>query len=272
MIAKGQKRKLHDDDFLGGMCSGTWESQCQSLLDISLNKYYRGQEQVDHSLRRSVLIANTLKQMQPENRPFHGSVNLAGPVPSMVPLKPFSNLDSGPGVVMNGPVSVDDLEHEWMSSESDFSLSATVGSILKDLDMTIDGGPQGTRRTPFRSIDNLPDVGRQQATSGYLSSEWRPEGCRTSEQVALGGVEVMHSSYVQDGTLGDLFQDIDTSVLEREMGTLGVRADSGVARDELLKYLPSLTSVPSTSPSVFFSQSSRDLIELEHIMEILVKS
>ncbi|XP_014017572.1 cell division cycle-associated protein 4 isoform X1 [Salmo salar] len=261
MISKGQKRKV--DDVVGGMRSGTWESQRQSVLGITLFKYHRGQELMEPSLRRSVLIANTLRHIHLENKPPYGLVNLAGPVPPMVPSKPCSHRESGLGVV-NSASGVEDKKDVWMSSESDFSLSGAVSSILKELDLTVDGGlgPQAPQRTPFRSIENLPgDLGLKQSS----------EGCRTSEGVAFGSVEeVMCSSYLQDGKLDELFHDIDTSVFDKEMG---VRALSAAASDELLKYLPSLSSVPSASPSLFsLNQSFRDLNELEHIMEILVES
>ncbi|XP_035628454.1 SERTA domain-containing protein 3 [Oncorhynchus keta] len=269
MISKGQKRKLHDD-VVGCMRSATWESQRQSVLGISLDKYHRGKALVEPSLRRSVLIANTLRQIHIENKPPSGLVNLTGPVPPMVPSNPCTQRESGLGVVN----SVEDMEEVWMSSESDFSLSAAVSSILKELDLAVDGGPgpQAPQRTPFMSIENLPgDVGSRQAPTWHWSSEWRPGGSRTSEGMAFGSVEeVMHSSYLHDVKLDELFHDIDTSVFDREMG---VRALSAAASDELLKYLPSLSSVPSTSPSPFsLNQSFRDLNELEHIMEILVES
>uniref|UniRef100_A0A8C7N769 SERTA domain containing 3 n=1 Tax=Oncorhynchus kisutch TaxID=8019 RepID=A0A8C7N769_ONCKI len=240
MISKGQKRKLHDD-VVGCMRSATWESERQSVLGISLDKYHRGKALVEPSLRRSVLIANTLRQIHIENKPPSGLVNLTGPVPPMVPSNPCTQRESGLGVVN----SVEDMEEVWMSSESDFSLSAAVSSILKELDLAVDGGPgpQAPQRTPFMSIENLPgDLGSRQAPTCYL----------------------------HDVKLDELFHDIDTSVFDREMG---VRALSAAASDELLKYLPSLSSVPSTSPSSFsLNQSFRDLNELEHIMEILVES
>uniref|UniRef100_A0A8C7RKJ4 SERTA domain containing 3 n=1 Tax=Oncorhynchus mykiss TaxID=8022 RepID=A0A8C7RKJ4_ONCMY len=165
-VGFGQKRKV--DDVVGGMRSGTWDSQRQSVLGISLIKYHHGQELMEPSLRRSVLIANTLRQIHLENKPPYGA--------------------SG-------------VEDVWMSSESDFSLSAAVSSILKELDLTVDRG-QSPQRTPFRSIENLPgDLG--------LIRSW----------VAFGSVEeVVCSSYLQDVKLDELFHDIDTSVFDREMG------------------------------------------------------
>ncbi|KAL0972860.1 hypothetical protein UPYG_G00195620 [Umbra pygmaea] len=271
MISKGQKRKLHDDDVVGDVRSAAWESQRQSLLDISLEKYHRSHDCMEHSLRRSVLIANTLKHMHPENRPLSGSVTWAGPMPSGVP--PCTMRESGPGVLTNGDVVVD-MEHEWLSSESDFSLSAAVSSILKELDMTMAGGPgPGTQSLPFKPAANLAaDLGLKQYPSGNWSSERCAEGCRTSERVVFADTEeVVRSSY--DGTLDDLLHDINTSVFEREMGAIGVRDISGAASDELLKYLPPLTSVPSSSQlPISLSQSAMNLNELEHIMEMLFQS
>uniref|UniRef100_A0A8C8C592 SERTA domain-containing protein n=1 Tax=Oncorhynchus tshawytscha TaxID=74940 RepID=A0A8C8C592_ONCTS len=144
-VGFGQKRKV--DDVVGGMRSGTWESQRQSVLGISLVKYHRGQELMEPSLRRSVLIANTLRHIHLENKPPYGL----------------------------------DKEDVWMSSESDFSLSAAVSSILKELDLTVDGG-RSPQRTPF---------------------SWVAFGCVE---------EVVCSSYLQDVKLDELFHDIDTSV------------------------------------------------------------
>jgi hypothetical protein len=198
MISKGRKRNV--DDVVGGMRSGTWESQRQSVLGISLVKYHRGQELMEPSLRRTVLIANTLRHIHLENKPPYGLVNLTGTVPPMVPSKPCLHRESGLGVV-NSASGVEDKEDVWMSSESDFSLSAAVSSILKELDLTVDRG-RSPQRTPFRSIENLPgDLG--------LKRSW----------VAFGRVEeVVCSSYLQDVKLDELFHDIDTSVFDSEMG------------------------------------------------------
>uniref|UniRef100_A0A8C8EJI1 SERTA domain-containing protein n=1 Tax=Oncorhynchus tshawytscha TaxID=74940 RepID=A0A8C8EJI1_ONCTS len=195
-VGFGQKRKV--DDVVGGMRSGTWESQRQSVLGISLVKYHRGQELMEPSLRRSVLIANTLRHIHLENKPPYGL----------------------------------DKEDVWMSSESDFSLSAAVSSILKELDLTVDGG-RSPQRTPFRSIENLPgDLG--------LKRSWVAFGCVE---------EVVCSSYLQDVKLDELFHDIDTSVT-----------------------YPLCPPFRPLHPLLSLNQSFRDLHELEHIMEILVES
>lgn len=270
MIGKGQKRKLQEDDAVGDRWS--WERQRQSVLDISLEKYQHGQELLEPSLRRSVLITNTLHQIQLEIKPPVGSSSMAAPVlPTAPPHRDPPPAKTGVANCLPG-VASEGTEDDWVSSETDFCLSTAISSILKELDMAIDGGtgPHAPQRTVFRSIENLP---------GDLSlkhADRQAEGCRgavAAEVVALGSVEVMRSSYLQDVALDDLFQDIDTSVIEREMGTPGVRALSAASSDELLKYLPSLAfHPPAAPPPISLSQHLRDLNELEHIMEILVES
>lgn len=74
MITCGQKRKLPtEDDEVSDRSSPLWESQRQFVFSVSLNKYQRSQELPEPSLRRSVLIANTLRQimkMPPREQDF----------------------------------------------------------------------------------------------------------------------------------------------------------------------------------------------------------
>ncbi|KAM9358936.1 SERTA domain-containing protein 3 [Symphorus nematophorus] len=285
MIMKGQKRKLPPEDVMVlDRSSPFWESQRQFVFSVSLNKYQRGQELPEPSLRRSVLIANTLRQVSME------------------------------AWASNVPLSVRDEDEDWdsMSMDPDFSLSAAISSILTALDSNIDGGPQAAPRTPLRSLENLsgPCEGGvawvKQGVRGFGGGWEQQEECRVRES----NMEVMRSNYLSDITVEDLFQDIDTSLLERDMGVLGLRGSgSGYpAGDDLLRYLPPFSS-SSTSPSYPFSFSlnqnlkclpsfssfsplsssssssascsspsfssqnhMRDGLELEHLMEILVES
>ena len=64
MILKGQKRKLPPEDpDHTEETTAELEGQRQLVLYISLNKYQHGQVLAEPSLRRSVLIANTLRQI-----------------------------------------------------------------------------------------------------------------------------------------------------------------------------------------------------------------
>ncbi|XP_035535954.1 SERTA domain-containing protein 3 [Morone saxatilis] len=332
MIMKAQKRKLPPEDVeASDRGSPFWESQRQFVFSVSLNKYQRGQELPEPSLRRSVLIANTLRQVSLEGcvaPPEDGEVSQP-PCSSSPAAVHLSSLTSCPllslnylsncatsrspaschSSVQNVPQCVKDEDEDWgsMSADPDFSLSAAISSILTALDSTIDGSPQAAQRTPLRSLENLsgPSEGGvawvKQGVRGY-GGTWEPQGeCR---------VEAMRSSYLSDLTVEDLFQDIDTSLLERDMGVLGLRGSGGgyPAGDDLLRYLPPFSSSSSSSSSPLhpfslsfnqnlkclpsfssFSPSSssspsfstppfsgpnhtRDGLELEHLMEILVES
>uniref|UniRef100_A0A3P8V581 SERTA domain-containing protein 2-like n=1 Tax=Cynoglossus semilaevis TaxID=244447 RepID=A0A3P8V581_CYNSE len=124
MITKGQKRKYSPEEVEATDRSNPiWESQRQFVFSVSLNKYQRGQELPEPSLRRSVLIANTLRQM----------------------------------MVTNSSSALTTCSGEWesMSTDGDFSLSAAISSILTALDSNIEESPQAVQRTPFQSLENL---------------------------------------------------------------------------------------------------------------------
>ncbi|KAJ3590641.1 hypothetical protein NHX12_008591 [Muraenolepis orangiensis] len=301
MIMKGQKRKLPPEDtaFFSENASAELDGQRQIVLYISLNKYQRGQELAEPSLRRSVLIANTLRRITSQASSISkAAVEKDGgspaPCGAATALQSEESGVTGTGFTPNGLLTVGDVssspanQHEngvpssrpqvnfhamsppnvctggdssedWesMSSDPDFSLSAAISSILTSLESSIDGNPGAsppTPRTPLRSVENLaaPEgegaSKQQQGVRGLCWGGWeRAEESRTMDSC----VEVMRSSYLGDLALDDLFQDIDTSLLERELGTLGSR---GEGHEDLLKYLPSLSS-SATPPSLSFSSS-----------------
>ncbi|KAM6933347.1 SERTA domain-containing protein 3 [Xenentodon cancila] len=358
MIMKGQKRKLPPEDVeVSDRSSPTWESQRQFVFSVSLNKYQRSQELPEPSLRRSVLIANTLRQISLEacnessvdtevSQPtggcpstyqeakeqdsisagvheakHHVAVKVDGgyivvPSSSSVDLNCLSDCAASRSLTSchlsesNVPISVEDEDEDWgsMSMESDFSLSAAISSIVTALDSTIDGSPQAAPRTPLRSLENLPG-----ASEGGVA--WMKQGIRDCgiswEQQGEGKVresrmEATRSSYLSDVTVEDLFQDVDTSLLERDLGVLALGASGGglLAGEDLLRclppfspsalqpfpfslsptlrYLPSFSTFsplfPSSPPSLPSHMSPsgqsqvREGFELDHLMEILVES
>ncbi|XP_029026292.1 SERTA domain-containing protein 3 [Betta splendens] len=345
MIMKGQKRKLLAED--SDPSSPTWESQREFVFSVSLSKYQRGQELPEPSLRRSVLIANTLRQINLEayraqsfnqtlqplcssSSPlqvteqdnvftevtsvnYHSAVTVINshPAPNMCPQfsTDSTQLSNIPGFHSStSHVSVDVVEEDedWgsMSTDSDFSLSAAISSILTALETTIDGSPPSAQRTPLRSLENLSGssyggvAGIKQGVRGSGGS-WEQHEFRACES----SVEVMRSSYLSDLTMEDLFQDIDTSLLERDTGVLGLRSGDGFpSADDSLCYLPSLSSSlvppfnqkclpsfssfsplsPSFSSAQFTSSPTsspfsgpgfvKEGLELDHVMEVLVES
>ncbi|KAG9340529.1 hypothetical protein JZ751_021349 [Albula glossodonta] len=277
MMGKGLKRKFPYDPEGGSL---VYESQRQSVLDISLGKFQHSQTLVEPSLRRSVLIANTLRQIQDEIRqeaaipPATTIRGLHSTAPGDPDPCPLGEAPLAHPPTPNRLLVPDETGDDWMalSSEEDFSLSSAISSILKDLDTVIDSGPQAPPRTPLGSIENLPGEpgSKQESGFGLPRADKCGDGCRPSESAVFGSFEVMRSSYLRDVTLDDLFLDIDTSVYERETCPLATRTFAGATGDELLKYLPALSS-SATSPFLH-NQNVRDLNELEHIMEILVGS
>ncbi|XP_032400869.1 SERTA domain-containing protein 3-like [Xiphophorus hellerii] len=240
MILKGQKRKLEPEDGeASDRSSPTWESQRQFVFSVSLNKYQRGQELPEPSLRRSVLIANTLRQIALEK---HGESPRDSALMSGEPATPPTN---------RGPSE----DEDWGSAESDFSLSAAISSILTALDSTIDGGPQAALRTPLRSLENLPESAGDVAKPGYVNDVNMEDLFQEVDASLLGRV-----GYPAEEELVCYLPPFSSA-------------------SSNFKCLPSFSSFSplssSSSPdSASFSgpNQSREAFELEHLMEILVES
>uniref|UniRef100_A0A3B1KLK2 SERTA domain containing 3 n=1 Tax=Astyanax mexicanus TaxID=7994 RepID=A0A3B1KLK2_ASTMX len=246
MVARGLKRKLHDSEDSRG---SFWETQLQSVLDISLDKYQRDQALVEPSLLRSVLINNTLRQVQSEVR-----TSLTEPTSAWKPQPPPRP------------------QPEFLSQREieDFSLSSAISAILKNLDAALDGGynpppstllPPPPQRTPLASVENLPGDGKFKQNLGFTHMM---ESCRTSSV----GTSAVVSGIFQESTIDDLLMDLDTSVFGREMSSFAPHTFSFPA-DELMRYLPSLST---SSPAPSSSSGSREIHELEQIMDILIRS
>lgn len=136
----------------------------QALLRISLDKVQRSLGPRAPSLRRHVLIHNTLQQLQ-------AAIRLA-PAPALPPEPLFLG-------------------------EEDFSLSTTIGSILRELDTSMGdlASPQNPVVPPGPPDDVVP-----QADPVFL--------------------EALSSRYLGDTGLDDLFLDIDTSAVEKDSAPL----------------------------------------------------
>ncbi|XP_010792281.1 SERTA domain-containing protein 3 isoform X3 [Notothenia coriiceps] len=301
MIMKGQKRKHPPEEVeISDRSSPMWESQRQLVFSVSLNKYHHGQELPEPSLRRSVLIANTLRQVSLEAFAAP-SVDIEVSPP---PCSSSSALHKSVVTAKQHPAETFSNSHSAL--DSDFSLSAAISSILTALDSTIDSCSQAAPRTPLRSLENLsaPSDGGvawvKQGLRGYGGGWEQQEEGREWES----STELMRCSYLSELTVEDLFQDIDTSLLERDMEVLGLIGSGGECPtgDDLLRYLPPFSSspshpfslslnqnlkclpslssfgplsssLPSLSSPHFSSQNHvREGLDLEHLMEILVES
>lgn len=289
MTAKGLKRKLSAEDEEIGPA---WEHQRQSVLDISIEKFQRDLSLIEPSLRRSVLIANTLRQIQSEE--LRCSDDLDGgtvfpakslpppsPPPSpmhqpVLPSIPCLHGSVQPFLAVEGSSFIaEDSSDDWMATslEDEFSLSTAISTILKELDGegSQDGRQpyQATQRAPLGSIENIPGC-----LSGKPKSYWsgpREDECRRHLEESTMGVSC--PTNLHDIALDSILFDMDMPVLEREMGVLGPRGlpSTTINSEELMKFLPSRTgSLPSSV--TLSSQGTKEIHELEHIMEILVES
>ncbi|KAK5869154.1 hypothetical protein PBY51_010106 [Eleginops maclovinus] len=312
MIMKGQKRKHPPEEVdVSDRSSPMWESQRQFVFSVSLNKYHHSQGLPEPSLRRSVLIANTLRQVSLEAFAAPSVDMEASPPPcssSSGLLESVFTAKHHPAETFSNSHSALDEDEDWgsISTDSDFSLSAVISSILTALDSTIDGSSQAAPRTPLRSLENLPaptdgGVGWvKQGFRGYGGGWEQQEEGRARES----STELMRCSYLSELTVEDLFQDIDSSLLEMDMGVLGLLGSGGgcPTGDDLLRYLPPFSSSPSHPFSLSLNQNLKCLpslssfgplssssssptclssppfssqnhgLDLEHLMEILVES
>ncbi|KAM8853588.1 SERTA domain-containing protein 3 isoform 1-T4 [Synchiropus picturatus] len=285
MIMKGQKRKLPQDELEDVERCASWENQRQFIFSVSLNKYQQSQELPEPSLRRSVLIANTLRQVSMEPCSSHDAPVLAehdqAGAPSGAPAWEHQTGAAHSGSAASCPTTEPEEDWESMSSDPDLSITAAISSIITALECSTE--PSAAPRTPLRSLENL-ELPPEIKYGMRLNGTWDRE-----EETS---VEALKSSYLHDVTMEDLFQDIDTSLLERDMGVLGLRGSS--SGDDLLMYLPTFSassqptkclpsfssfaspsfSSPSFSAPPSFSGQSplREALDLDHLMEILVES
>lgn len=267
MMPRGQKRKLLAEDEAPDGSGPAWESQRQFVLTVSLDKYQCAQQLREPSLRRCVLIANTLRHMSLQvsveaSQP--AGIVTAAKCHSAVTVDGCSALASCPAVSLNYSsnstektsyssesnfhITIEDDE-DWgsMSTDTDSSLSAVISSILAALDSTVDGSPQAAPRTPLRPLENLPRP--CEGGAALLNHGPRDHG-DSREQQEDSSMEVMRSSYLGDFTVEDLFQDIDTSLVDMDMSGIGHRSTEGghAAGDDLFLYLPPF-SPHSLAPS-----------------------
>ncbi|XP_067831157.1 SERTA domain-containing protein 2-like [Heptranchias perlo] len=277
MVGKGVKRKRHGD---GGVdscqnladCPQSYSLKRQLVLNTSLNKMQSGRMLPELSLRRTVLIANTLRQIQEEIRLESsqlasamaldaGGGELGGqkePLPSRLTTE-------------SHPSGFGDGLEDYMSvaSDEDFSLSSAINSILRDLDLVIDGSPS---QSPLRDTLDLTEAMDTAAEDGDEEEVQSSEPSRPLESV-FGSFEIMSSSYLVGVTLDDLFLDIDTSVCDCDASAAGPAPSGRVAPPSVADDLAKCFSSCNSSSSLGANPSLRtDLNDLDHIMEILVSS
>ncbi|XP_072842855.2 SERTA domain-containing protein 2 isoform X1 [Pogona vitticeps] len=283
MLGRGLKRKLSDyEETMAGVSSAFDSSRNlpyplkrQLVLNVCLAKLQTYKMLVEPNLHRSVLIANTVRQIQEEMRQETSQqvINMCsgfsiGPssclgmdffgmpshfLPAMNQQEPNAELRSVEGPIENNLVMV-----------SDNDMSSAISSILKDLDFMEDVSP------PTYLAGSVDDQIKTTETPCLRLEDDRQD--LKGVECAFGSFEISNStSYLKDLAIDDIFEDIDTSMYDSDFdcpSLIPPRALTVAATDEILKTFPSCNSSSANNMPVCRS----DVSDLDHIMEILVGS
>ncbi|XP_023658131.1 cell division cycle-associated protein 4 [Paramormyrops kingsleyae] len=280
MFPKGTKRKFCDvaDEAAGGQGAGvraasSYTMQRQSLLDMSLIKLQLCHMLVEPNLCRSVLIANTVRQIQEEMtqdgtwqamaEAFH-----SGQAPS-------DRLEATE-VLCRPPTRSQDEEPK------SFSVIGYEGchseEVVVDDDAACTYMPGSLAAGPCWDEDDLKDAtdhdeededeekGDGEAGLGGDDVGHLGEDSKTTEQV-FGTFEIKNPVSIPDPALEELFSDVDASYYDLDTMLTGMQSAPKMGPYDLLE------SLSHGSASITSNSSCRpDLNELDHIMEIIVGS
>ncbi|XP_029349726.1 SERTA domain-containing protein 2-like [Echeneis naucrates] len=203
--------------------------QRQVVLGLCLEKLQRYQVGMELSLRRSVLLINTLRQIQEDMR--------------------------SDGVGTCSP----DVHPDSCILRDDFR---------EDMPVTCPGCAEGDGDNLSLSPPASPESPSQEANSPPDQQKPLPAATVSAFSDAVNAM-----GYLSDFALDDIFEDIDTSMYETSDLTSAWASGSlwpvsvSLWADEDVKMRPPAHSSPGSLQSCLM-----DLNELDHIMEILVKS
>lgn len=306
MFPKGTKRKFSDSgeeavssgdqgpaapSAAARTLSSSYSLQRQSLLDMSLIKLQLCHMLVEPNLCRSVLIANTVRQIQ-EEMTQDGTWQIMTqalaaaqcPTDRLVATevlcrqtdpaaqagqspKPYSVVGVEEGyhseeVVMEGDVETD----VTMSTLSPVSPQLSSASYLAG---PFGMGPCWEEEEEDGECEEEEEEDSEECVSegeegdgDHLSAD-----SRTGEQV-FGTFEIKHPAPPPDPALEELFSDVDPSYYDLDTVLTGMQSAPKMGPYDLLD------SLSSHGPTALSSSSScrSDLNELDHIMEIIVGS
>lgn len=287
MFSKGTKRKFPSDDDdgmsdespAGAKVSSSYSLQRQSLLDMSLIKLQLCHMLVEPNLCRSVLIANTVRQIQ-EEMTHDGSWVVAeafcggtpGPSERLVATEVLCRSREQEGE----PKLFSVISYEGISCEEEVVADETLCSVsVRDSasdvclsetssrrwDATGDSR-QSSRLGPGDDEDDDEDGDDEQESSSR-------EDPKAMGQV-FGTFEIKNGVSGPDSALEELFSDVDASYYDLDTMLTGIQSTAPkMGPYDLLDSLgPSHTPTSISSPS----NCRSDLNELDHIMEIIVGS
>lgn len=283
MLGRGLKRKLNDyEETMAGVSSAFDSSRNlpyplkrQLVLNVCLAKLQTYKMLVEPNLHRSVLIANTVRQIQEEMRQetsqqvIHMCSGLSTCPSSCMEMDLFG-MPSHFLPAMNQqesnaePRSVEGPIENNLLMVSDNDMSSAISSILKDLDFMEDVSP------PTYLAGSVDDQFKTTETPCLRLEDDRQD--LKGVECAFGSFEISNStSYLKDLAIDDIFEDIDTSMYDSDFdcpSLIPPRASTVATTEEVLKTFPSCNSSSANNIPVCRS----DVNDLDHIMEILVGS
>ncbi|XP_043845437.1 cell division cycle-associated protein 4 isoform X1 [Dromiciops gliroides] len=249
MFARGIKRKCFDgEEDIEGTLAGfksvpSYNLQRQSLLDMSLVKLQLCHMLVEPNLCRSVLIANTVRQIQEEMT------------------------QDGTWQVINaqntGQASLDrlvssDILCRSTKEQGEGKLVPSYSSFSKDFE---DIQSQDI-------ISDLSTVTSVQAPRSPQSNVWEmenPQENRGNFQKSLDQIfETLENK--NPNSVEDLFSDVDNSYYDLDTVLTGMMSNTKMGHCDVLESFSSQTTTNSNS------NCKSDINELDHIVEILVES
>ncbi|OCT64915.1 SERTA domain-containing protein 2 [Xenopus laevis] len=270
MLGRGFKRKLNDcEETMNNVSSACdfnqnmpYGHQRQLVLNMCLNKLQSYKMLVEPNLHRSVLIANTVRQIQEETR--KEASQLAGILyndsndiyPGNDSIENSVNLPCGINTVVSQDSWPLESPFDSLTEVTDDDMSSAISSILKDLDFVEDSSPSQTLGPCLyeqpKPVESGSKVGDKQDTKGG--------------ECVFGSFEITSSiNYLKDLSVDDIFEDIDTTMYDSDFSFSSLISAKA---EEPLKVL----TLCNTQSNNNIQVCRTDLNDLDHIMEILVGS
>ncbi|XP_056620451.1 cell division cycle-associated protein 4 isoform X2 [Triplophysa dalaica] len=286
MFSKGTKRKFSDggeeiseETLVGARMASSYSLQRQSLLDMSLIKLQLCHMLAEPNLCRSVLIANTVRQIQ-EEMTHDGSWQVvteafcsAGQSPSerLVATEVLCRSreqDAEPKLF--SVISYESCREEEVVAD-DTLCSVSVSDAVSNVCLTGSIGQcweKSDVETDEEALEDSRLGGSGEDEEIDTDDEPSREGPKTIGQV-FGTFEIKNSSPGPDSALEELFSDVDTSYYDLDTMLTGMQSAPKMGPYDLLD---SLAPSHGSSSIVSAPNCRSDLNELDHIMEIIVGS
>ncbi|XP_030805802.1 cell division cycle-associated protein 4 [Camarhynchus parvulus] len=250
MFVRGLKRKCFDgEEDIEGTLAGikaipSYNLQRQSLLDMSLVKLQLCHMLVEPNLCRSVLIANTVRQIQ-EEMTQDGTWQMI-------------NTQSTGQASLDRLVSTDILCRSSRDHQAEGKHGPAYGTFNKDFESD----------QAQDSSETMSTASAVQTPKNLQSNVWEMESPQENKgnfQKSLDQIfETLENK--SPNTVEDLFSEVDNSYYDLDTMLTGMMSNTKMGHCDSLETFSSPTNTASNS------NCKSDLNDLDHIVEILVES